>query len=98
MIQEKLTQLTPSLNEETFHLYSDVNMSCPFIFDILVFSQMFKNIFFTTTKKKTLLYALMQFILELLHMLHDTTLSLLLALLHREKMKDVTEHFNFLIN
>lgn len=53
MIQEKLTRLTPSLNEETFHLYSDVNMSCPFIFDILVFSQMFKNILFTTTKKKT---------------------------------------------
>lgn len=53
MIQEKLTQLTPSLNEETFHLYSDVNMLCLFIFDILVFSQMFKNILFTTTKKKT---------------------------------------------
>lgn len=59
---------------------------------------MFKNIFFTTKKKETLLYALMQFILELLHMLHDATFSLLLALLHGEKMKDVTEHFNFLIN
>lgn len=50
MIQEKLT---PSLNEYTFYLYSDVNMLCLFIFDILVFSQKFKNIFFTTTKKKT---------------------------------------------
>lgn len=92
MIQEKLTQLTPSLNEETFHLYSDVNMSCPFIFDILVFSQ----ISLLLRKRRPLLYALMQFILELLHMLHDTTFSLLLALL--QKMKDVTEHFNFLIN